>query len=147
MKVNSACEPSGPDQAGAYPGFFNMKRLGVLLLPLGWDASLYSCSKVLYGSLKESRFPLFGIKDLARQVLISFTKHKRPISSEGFEVLHTANQLGLNTLESLVNSAWFYTILYFGKRGRENQRAIKPVDLQRKTTMGLKYKSVRSPSK
>ena len=46
MKVNSAYEPSGPDQDGAYPGFFNMKRLGVLLLPPGWDASLYSCSKV-----------------------------------------------------------------------------------------------------
>ena len=46
VKVNSAYEPSGPDQDGAYPGFFNMKRLGVLLLPPGWDASLYSCSKV-----------------------------------------------------------------------------------------------------
>ena len=46
MKVNSAYEPSGPDQDGAYPGFFNMKRLGVLLLPPGWDASRYSCSKV-----------------------------------------------------------------------------------------------------
>ena len=41
------------------------------------------------------------------QVCRSFTKHKRPISSEAFEVLHTANQLGLNTPESLVNSAWF----------------------------------------
>ena len=26
-------------QAGAYPGFSNMKRLGVFLLPTGWDAS------------------------------------------------------------------------------------------------------------
>ena len=26
-------------QAGAYPGFHGMKRLRVLLLPLGWDAS------------------------------------------------------------------------------------------------------------
>ena len=34
MKVNSAYEPSGPDQAGAYPGFFSMKQLGVLLLSL-----------------------------------------------------------------------------------------------------------------
>ena len=25
-------------QAGAYPGFCNMKRLGVFLLPPGWDA-------------------------------------------------------------------------------------------------------------
>jgi len=26
-------------QSGAYPGFYNMKRLGVFLLPPGWDAS------------------------------------------------------------------------------------------------------------
>ena len=26
-------------QAGAYPGFYSMKRLGVFLLPPGWDAS------------------------------------------------------------------------------------------------------------
>ena len=28
-----------PIRAGAYPGFCSMKRLGVFLLPLGWDAS------------------------------------------------------------------------------------------------------------
>ena len=39
-----------------------------------------------------------------------------------------------------VNTAWFYTVLYFGKRGRENQRAMKPGDLQlKKTTSVLKY--------
>ena len=27
-------------QAGAYPGFRGMKRLGIFLLPPGWDASL-----------------------------------------------------------------------------------------------------------
>ena len=26
-------------QAGAYPGFRSMKRLGIFLHPLGWDAS------------------------------------------------------------------------------------------------------------
>ena len=66
------------------------------------------------------------LKDLARQGLISFTKHKRPISSEDLEVLYAANQLGLNPPEIFANSAWFNTILYFGKRGRENQREMKP---------------------
>ena len=60
-----------------------------------------------------------SLKDLARQGLISFKKHKRPISSEHLEVLYAANQLGLNPPESFANSAWFNTILYFGKRGRE----------------------------
>ena len=36
--VKSAFEPSGPS-GGAYPGFCNMKRLRVFLLPPGWDAS------------------------------------------------------------------------------------------------------------
>ena len=71
-----------------------------------------------------------SLKDLARQGLISFTKHKRPISSEDLEVLYAANQLGLNPPESFANSAWFNTILYFGKRGRENQREMKPGALQ-----------------
>ena len=29
-----------PHQVGAYPGFSGMKRLGVFLLPLGWNTSL-----------------------------------------------------------------------------------------------------------
>ena len=29
----------GAHQAGAYPSFRSMKRLGALLLPPGWDAS------------------------------------------------------------------------------------------------------------
>jgi len=49
-------------------------------------------------------------------------------------------RLGLNTPESLVSTAWFYTIFYLGKRDPENQRAMKPRDLQLKTTTsGLKY--------
>ena len=71
-----------------------------------------------------------SLKDLARQGLFSFTKHKRPISSEDLQVLYAANQLGLNPPESFANSAWFNTILYFGKRGRENQREMKPGALQ-----------------
>ena len=61
------------------------------------------------------------LKDLARQGLNSFTKHKRPVSSKDLEVLYAANQRGLNAPESFANSAWFNTILYFRKRGRENQ--------------------------
>ena len=70
-----------------------------------------------------------SLKDLARQGLISFTKPKRLIPSKGLEVLYAATQLGLNAPKSFVNSAWFNTILYFGKRGRENQREMKPGDL------------------
>ena len=35
----SVYEPIGAHQAGGYPGLRSMKRLGVLLLPPGWDVS------------------------------------------------------------------------------------------------------------
>jgi len=38
-KVNSAYGPRLGHHAGAYPGFYSMKRLAVFLLPPGWDAS------------------------------------------------------------------------------------------------------------
>ena len=44
--------------------------------------------------------PDASLKDLARQGLISSTKHKRPISSKDLEALYAANQLGLYTPES-----------------------------------------------
>ena len=44
-----------------------------------------------------------SLKDLARQGLISCSKHRRPISSEDLEVLYAANQLGPNAPESFAN--------------------------------------------
>ena len=39
-KVGKVCiRANVAHQAGAYPGFCSMKRLGVFLLPPGWDAS------------------------------------------------------------------------------------------------------------
>ena len=68
------------------------------------------------------------------------TRVQYPTSNEDLEAFCRANQLGVNTPESLVNTAWFSTILYFGRRGRENQHAMKPSDLQLKTTTsGPKY--------
>ena len=94
---------------------------------------------------KESRFPLFEIKKKSIQAgkrscrsiterscpagIDFITKPKRPISSKDLEVLYAANQLGLNAPKHFANSAWFNTILYFRKRGRENQREMKPGDL------------------
>ena len=39
IEVKSAYKPSGPHiNTTAYPGFLSMKRVGVFLLPPGWDA-------------------------------------------------------------------------------------------------------------
>ena len=46
-----------------------------------------------------------SLKDLARYGLISSINHKRPISKEDLEALYAAKQLGLETPESLVDSA------------------------------------------
>ena len=92
----------------------------------------------------ESRFPLFkpanealdpSLKDLARQGLISFTKHKRPIFSEDlevFEVLYAANLLGLNAPESFANSAWFNTISTSEKEAVKTNARWNPVTFSSK---------------
>ena len=57
-RVKSAYEPSGsPAQAGAYPGFRSMKRLGLFLPPPGWDASL------LQGNNIHNTTKIHGIKN------------------------------------------------------------------------------------
>ena len=81
-------------------------------------ANSFRAGQTLIVPFKESRFPLFGIsiqadkrssrsittKDLARQGLFSFTKHKCPVSSEDLEVLYVENQLGLNASDSFRRS-------------------------------------------
>ena len=102
---------------------------------------------------KESRFPLFRISIQASKRISRFiTKRSCATGIDFFhkaeacnfprrlEILYAANQLGLNAPENFANSAWFNTILYFRKRGRENERKMKPRDLQLKTkTTLLKY--------
>lgn len=80
-----------------------------------------------------------SLKDLAQQGLITFTKHKSPISNEDLEALYAVNLLGLDAPESLMNTGWLYPVLNFGKGGHENQREMKPGGLQLKATSGLKY--------
>lgn len=70
-----------------------------------------------------------SLKTLARHGLISSTKHKPPICPDDIEILYEANQLGTETPQSLVQTAWFYVLLYFGKRGRENQRSMVADDI------------------
>ena len=90
---------------------------------------------------KESRFPLFGIsieagKRSSRSITerscatgIDFFYKAQASNFQRRPWSHAANQLGMNAPESFSNLACFNTILYFGKRGRENQREMKPGDL------------------
>ena len=90
---------------------------------------------------KESRFPLFGIsiqagKRSSRSITerscatgIDFFYKAQASNFQRRPWSPAANQLGNYAPESFSNLACFNTILYFGKRGRENQREMKPGDL------------------
>ena len=113
---------------------------------LGWTGFCHVPHRKPFSIIRDKEFLSANealdatVKDHARKGLISSTKHKRPFSQEDLEALYSNNQLGLENPESLVNTAWFYIVLYFGKRGRENQREMKASDQQLKTTTGgLKY--------
>ena len=60
--------------------------------------------------------------ELSREGKISSTKHKTAMIPRDVEILHENKQLGLETPESLLQTAWFNIMLHFGKRGRENMR-------------------------
>ena len=56
------------------------------------------------------------------------------------ELLYEKKQLGLETPESLLQTAWFNIMLHFGKRGRENMREMTADDIQiHKSSCGLEY--------
>ena len=79
------------------------------------------------------------LKSLARKGVIGLTVHKKAIFKEDLEKLYEEKQLGDETPEALLQTAWFNTI-YFGKRGRENQRAMRPEGFEfSKTAYGLEF--------
>ena len=62
------------------------------------------------------------LKSFAKTGIVSSIKHKQALDREDVEQLFTAKQLGNDTPESRFQTAWFYLMLYSGRRGRENQR-------------------------
>ena len=58
---------------------------------------------------------------LAREGIPS-TEHKPAVVRRDVELLCEKKLLGLETPESLLQTAWFNIILHFEKRGRENMR-------------------------
>lgn len=59
---------------------------------------------------------------------------------EDVQILYDKKQPGLETPESLLQTAWLNIMLHFGKRGRENQREMTADDIQiHKSSSGLEY--------
>ena len=63
----------------------------------------------------------YHLKSLAKTGALSSTKHKLALEREDVKQLFTAKQLGNDNSKSLVQTAWFYLMLYFGRRGRETR--------------------------
>ena len=64
-------------------------------------------------------------KSIRREGKVGGVIHKNPIAKEQIEMLFERHQLGpadAKCPSQLLRTSWFYITLYFGKRGRENQR-------------------------
>lgn len=87
-------------------------------------------------------------KDMMKRAQITPVVHKVPITSEQMQELYKAQQLGEATTTNpaqLLRTAWFYITLYFGKRGRENQRKLdKQMLVLRQTPEGRRYYELRA---
>ena len=86
------------------------------------------------------------VKDLRKTGKIAGIVHKRAISKEQVRKLFESGESGeLGPADSLnpaqlQRTAWFYLGLFFGRRGRENQRQLTPTMLSlQKTPQGVEY--------
>ena len=83
------------------------------------------------------------VKDLRKSGKISGIVHKKAISKQQVEKLFQSGELGPADTKDpaqLQRTAWFYLGIYFGRRGRENQRDMKPAMLAlRATPQGEEY--------
>ena len=83
------------------------------------------------------------VKDLRKTGKVAGVAHKKPITKQQIQRLYECGELGPANSTSpaqLQRTVWFYLVLYFGQRGRENQRQIKSSMLVfRKTPEGKEY--------
>ena len=83
------------------------------------------------------------VKDLRKSDRISGIVHKKVISKQQIQKLFESGELGPAETKDpaqLQRTAWLYLGLFFGRRGRENQRDVKPGMLAlRMTPQGEEY--------
>ena len=78
--------------------------------------------------------------ELAREGKLASTKHKPALIPQDVEIFYQKKQLGLETPENLIETAWFNIMLHSGKHGRENMRKMTAEDIQiHKSSSGLEY--------
>ena len=86
-------------------------------------------------------------KNLMKEGKVRPVVHKTSITSEQLQKLFESGQLGnadTKDPKQLQQTALFYTYLYFGRRGRENQRSLTPkMFILRQTPQGRRYFELR----
>lgn len=97
------------------------------------DPAFGECNSVLNAVLKDAK----------ATGQVAGTVHKKALTREHVNKLFTSGQLGPADSKDpaqLLRSVWFYISLYFGRRGRENQRLLQPgMLIQRQTPDGRSY--------
>lgn len=83
------------------------------------------------------------VKDLKMSGKIEDIVHKKAITKDQVRKLYDSGELGPADSQDpaqLQRTAWFYVALFFGRRGRENQRLIKrDMLVLGRTAQGLEY--------
>lgn len=83
------------------------------------------------------------VKDLRKTGKIAGLVHKKPITQEQIKLLFDSGELGpadSTDPSQLLCTVWFYLGFYLGRRGRENQRKLKPnILVLRSTADGKLY--------
>lgn len=77
------------------------------------------------------------LKQLVNEGKIAGTVHKNPLTGETIQKLYEKRELAdADTRDPrvLLQTAWFFVSIYFGKRGRENQSSLKKSMLRLLTT-------------
>lgn len=98
-----------------------------------WDTAFETANKVLNAICRKN----------AQEGKASPIVHKQPLTKEQVKELFRPRQLGECDTQDpaqLLRTTWFYITLYFGKRGRENQRKLtKELLLLQSTPQGRQY--------
>ena len=83
------------------------------------------------------------VKDLRKTGKIAGIVHKKAVSKDQIQRLFESGELGPADSQNpaqLQRTAWLYLTLFFGRRGRENQRQLNPGMLSLRTTpQGVEY--------
>ena len=113
----------------------------------GLDRHLTAVHKKTFSIIHDSIFEEANqsLKFLISKGLIQPTKPVGPIDKNDLVRLFRSDQIGTNTPQALLQTIWFYFLLYFGKYSVEHQRNLTVEDISLGMTVeGQNYVALRN---